>query len=253
MNDRPADVIYSTGATEGAPGPVPASTAKPTPNAERPADRIWGPPPPPPPEPKVVARATQAKSPGEIMYEEGSEPAEGATPKGDQPDAAEAETAPTMLVELLPGYALNVPSDGRFTEFDQQGLDQMAPILQRHEIKHEAAQELFNLHLQQLEQESRDAQHALLEQQDQQRDEIISKWRQQCKSDPDLRAYGLAEARSHGREVLQTYFSKEFREVLGAFGLTNHPEFVKGLLKMREQLVGNRVRRAGYDYKARIK
>lgn len=255
--ERDADAFY--GGDTPSPAPTPAPTQAPAAKAapktsstalERDADAFYDPPPPPPPEPRVVAKASASKSDGEIMF--GEAPAEASAEKPEASDEPAAEEASTALIELLPDVAVKVPT-GRFTEWDQAGLDAMAPIIKGHNIPAEAVQQLFDLHLNQIEQEAIHAQHELHQMMADQHAERLKGWKAAIRNDPDLRAYGLERARKDGLSTLKAYFPADFRETLQEFGLVNHPGLVKGLLRMRERLVADQMRSAGYSFKGKIR
>lgn len=214
----------------------------------------------------MAARAKLATPDSEIMYDSTSDKPEShaadapAKSRDDgasaQPtsDAAEAEQpqASTMLVGITQSVSVSVPNDGSFTEFDQAGLDAMAPIVERHNLGREVTQELFNLHLAQVQQEWARSQQAYAEYIQTQADEHRAELLKQTKADPELRAYGLENAKKTGQGVLRRFFDPQFVSELRATGLLSHPEFIRGLLRINEHSVAARVRGAGYDYKPKM-
>ncbi len=245
MSEREADVFYEP----EQPSNLPAKVSVPAlPVAqrhavieERGADIMYSPPPPPPPGPRTVAKASAAQTDGDIMFGIAKPPAASTRPQAPA-------RASTDLIEVLPGMSLRIDAD-RFTEFDQEGLDLMAPIIERHNIPGPAVQELFDLHLEQLEQEGAAAQYALLEHQDQHFAALKAEWRRECEADPGLKAFGMKKAKDVGKEVLSTYFDPSLREALQGFGLLNHPGLVRTLLHLQESLTVARMHGTGYNYK----
>lgn len=250
--ERAADVLWPASTPEPPPSPPAAAPNR----AEKPAsarsapirgaDAMYegSPPLETPPQRRVVAKAAIAMSGGEVMYEEGvaaipsgdqeTVPPEGAADAEQPASESKTEDAPPADIQELQitsTMALRAP-DG-FGDWDVEALNRFAPIVERYGLVREHAQELLDVHVAALLKEGADAQHAVYAQLEEGHSKQVNEWRRSIKSDPEIRAYGVENARIDGIQTMKQFFSPELRELFTELGIVNHPHLVRGLLKIR--------------------
>lgn len=255
-SDRPADLMFKTSPSPQQEGPRVAARSQ---KATRPADNMYGDQPPPNPQRgkvppvEVDESATTDRGSSETdraadaMYERDDAENDEGDAERDPADAA-AESA--GLIEVLPGFAINAPPG--FTEFDQEGLDAVAPMIERGDIKRESVQELVNLHSQRLDECFAQGQVAIMENLTAQHESQTKAWTQETTTDPQIMRYGLDAAKRTARGMLERHFDPGLVRDLKEFGFDRHPGLMRSLLHLSEHIAESRAIRRGLPYQARF-
>lgn len=150
--------------------------------------------------------------------------AESSSAPGDSDD----ET-PRDLIEITRGMVIEAPRD---VELDEEALNGFAPIVQKYGVPKEAAQELVDLHANAVaSQVQAFSDNQLAEFQAMQAED-----RAATLADPALKAYpngGIQGALQAAKAVFHSELvTPEFRQMAGAHGIKDNPEFIKFLVSI---------------------
>ena len=134
------------------------------------------------------------------------------------PDGPEGGGAEAVVPEH---YSIKLPEG---IELDQEGFEELEPLLKKARVSEDVAQELVDLYIKRVE-ASQNAAKAMM-------GNVVRQWQEQVKADPEIGGGKLQESLGLSAKVLSKFGSKAAIDVLNDSGLGNHPEVIRMLAKI---------------------
>lgn len=214
----PADTLTPPAAPAAVPAAAPAATPAPTPAAAAPAATPAA-TPAAAAQPPAAAPAAKPATPGSLLEQAGDTPA----PKpGEEPKPGEApkQGAPEKYADFKLPDGLNL---------DTKLMDGFTAIAKKNNLSQEGAQEFVSLQAEY----AKSSAENLVAQAEQMRAKQIETWQAETKT--ALGAEWKKELGFAGK-ALDAFWPPEFRPMLTASGLGDHPMMVKGLVALGKKM-----------------